>query len=138
MYRGYSVSLICIPLFNTLYFPLYEFSKQQCRDLLGWEENQTKLYSLSAGVAGIACNVITNPMWMVRTRMQAEIFVSKSNEHYQLKYKHGPLSMLRVMKEISKKEGLLALYRGAPASMIGVLHPLVFFPSYEKLKIYFK
>lgn len=28
MYRGYSISIICIPVFNTIYFPIYsEFKK---------------------------------------------------------------------------------------------------------------
>lgn len=31
----------------------------------------------------------------------------------------------------------MALYQGLSASMIGVLHPLIYFPLYEKSKIYF-
>ena len=41
------------------------------------------------------------------------------------------------MRDIANKEGFLALYKGYTASIIGILHPLVFFPLYEKLKIYF-
>lgn len=32
----------------------------------------------------------------------------------------------------------MTLYRGLSASMIGVLHPLIYFPLYEKSKIYLK
>jgi len=34
-----------------------------------WHEGDFYLYSFSAGIAGITCNVITNPFWLVRTRM---------------------------------------------------------------------
>lgn len=42
------------------------------------------------------------------------------------------------MREIVKHEGFLSLYKGVPASCFGLLHPLVFFPVYEKQKIYYK
>jgi len=32
----------------------------------------------------------------------------------------------------------MSLFRGIQASLIGVIHPLIFFPLYQKLKIYFK
>ena len=32
----------------------------------------------------------------------------------------------------------MALWKGLPPTLIGIIHPLVFFPCYEKLKIYFK
>ena len=73
---GYSVSVFCIPLFHTIYFPLYEATKLHFKEKYGWKEDSFKLYSVSAGLSGLFCNVITNPFWVVRTRMQAEIFRS--------------------------------------------------------------
>lgn len=69
--------------------------------------------------------------------MQAEIFCSKSNAHFDKKYSHGFMSMFLNIRRIARNEGFLALYNGFSASMFGVLHPLLFFPMYEKLKIYF-
>ena len=40
------------------------------------------------------------------------------------------------IKYIVNKEGYSALYKGLSASYIGVIHPLIFFPLYEKSKIY--
>ena len=74
LFRGYYISAFCTPFFHTLYFPLYEGIKLRCKSQFGWEEGDFYLYSLSAATAGLSCNVITNPFWMVRTRMQAEIF----------------------------------------------------------------
>ena len=35
-------------------------------------------------------------------------------------------------------EGFRALYKGFSATMIGIIHPIIFFPLYEKLKIHLK
>jgi hypothetical protein len=49
----------------------------------GWKEGSFQFYSIPAAVAGITCNVLTNPFWVVRTRMQAEIFRSSCEIHYE-------------------------------------------------------
>ena len=69
LFRGYYISAFCTPAFHTLYFPMYEAIKLQCQSTLGWHEGDFYLYSMSAAIAGITCNVITNPFWLVRTRM---------------------------------------------------------------------
>ena len=114
---------------------MYEAIKNKFKDLYGWQEGDYKLYSAAAGIAGISCNVITNPFWLVRTRMQAEIFRSSCEINYQREY---PTNMFRAMYQIGQREGMIALYQGLSASMIGVLHPLIYFPLYEKSKIYFQ
>jgi hypothetical protein len=42
------------------------------------------------------------------------------------------------MNDIVKKEGFSSLYKGFSASIIGISNPLIFFPTFESLKIYFK
>lgn len=135
LFRGYYISAFCTPFFHTIYFPLYESIKLECQRRFQWEEGSFYLYSLSASIAGMTCNVITNPFWMVRTRMQAEIFRSSCEENYKQRY---PTNMFRAMLQIAQEEGVIALYQGLSASVIGVLHPLIYFPLYEKSKLYFQ
>lgn len=122
-------------MFHALYFPLYEQAKDFSRQTLQLEEGSFSLYAVSATVSGILINCITNPFWMVRTRMQAEIFRSMCEDNYRSKY---PLNIFKTMRIIYQREGFLTLYNGLSASMIGVMHPLIYFPLYEKSKIYFK
>ena len=100
VYRGYSISLLSIPVFNTIYFPLYELAKQELRATFGWREGDLRLYSAAAGVAGSICNVLTNPFFLLRTRMQAEAFADESSGHYNKKYGHGFLSIFTNMRHI--------------------------------------
>jgi solute carrier family 25 folate transporter 32 len=134
IFRGYTISAFCTPFFHTIYFPLYETIKDNCKKKFGWHENDIKLYSVSASLAGVTCNVITNPFWVVRTRMQGEIFRSMCDKTYNSKY---PTNVFKALIRIYKNEGFLTLYQGLSASMVGVLHPLIYFPLYEKSKIWF-
>jgi len=46
--------------------------------------------------------------------------------------------MFKNIQKVKQQEGFFALYRGFSASLFGIIHPLLFFPMYEKMKIYFK
>jgi solute carrier family 25 (mitochondrial folate transporter), member 32 len=138
LYRGFSISLVSIPVFNTIYFPIYELFKSRLKQRFQWQENEIKLYSSSAALAGTMSNFITNPLWVVRTRMQSEIFDNGCQEHFNRKYNHGVFSIYKNIYTLAKTEGVRALYKGFSATMLGILHPIIFFPTYEKLKIYFK
>jgi solute carrier family 25 (mitochondrial folate transporter), member 32 len=134
LFRGYYISAFCTPFFHALYFPLYEMTKDFAKDQLLWHEGSFKLYAISASFSGMVCNIITNPFWVVRTRMQAEVFRSLSEDHYSSKY---PTNMFKAMVRIQQNEGAMALYSGLSASFLGLMHPLLYFPLYEKSKIYF-
>jgi hypothetical protein len=95
------VSVFCIPLFHTIYFPLYERNKLHFKSKYGWEDGSFKLYALSAGSAGLFCNVVTNPFWVVRTRMQAEIFRSHKEEHYVRTYVGILHSLNKIYTEVN-------------------------------------
>ena len=96
------------------------------------------MYSISVLAAGSVVRVVSNPLVVVRTRMQAEIFNNTSDLHFKKKYGDGFVSIYKTMNDIVKKEGFSSLYKGFSASMIGLSNPLIFFPTYESLKIYFK
>ena len=135
LYRGYTVTAFCTPTFHAMYFPMYVGFKGFFKENFHLEENTFELYAVSASLSGVISNCITNPFWMVRTRMQAETFRSMCEENYSRKYPHN---LFKTMWQIAQREGVLTLYNGLSASMLGVIHPLIYFPLYEKSKIYYK
>jgi hypothetical protein len=72
---------------------------------------------------------------MVRTRMQTEHFRSACELNYHEKYPHN---IFKAMGIIVREEGVRALYQGLTASLMGILHPLIYFPLYETSKVYYK
>ena len=132
-YRGYSITLVTTPMFHSLYFALYEKTKEALLNSPRFEENSLSLISIASGFAGAVCNFVTNPFWLVRTRMMSEIFRSSSESHYDKQYK----GVLQAMRKIAAEEGVLALYTGFAASMLGLSHVVVYFCCYEKMKLHF-
>ena len=101
------MTAFCTPMFHTIYFPMYETIKRVYVEKLGLKEDSFALFALASGSAGCLCNCISNPFWMVRTRMQAEIFRSASEDNYRSKY---PLNIFKAMRIIAKNEGVMTLY----------------------------
>lgn len=134
MFKGYRATVVCTPIFHSIYFPLYERLRLNFAEQFEADKASLKVVFLSCGIAGLVANLITNPMWMIRTRMQAEIFKADSMPNFTRKYKTITGSIYRVYK----KEGLLALYTGLAASILNISHVLVYFPIYENLKIFLK
>jgi len=125
-FRGYRASIVSVPIFQAVYFPLYQFTKQKTREIVGCERDSICESMCAAAFAGTVCNVLTNPLWVLRVRMQTAPI--HGNNH---KYKY----FLPSLKRIIRNEGFQALYKGLVPSLFGVVHVLVQFPLYEYLKV---
>ena len=95
---GVRAAVVTVPIFHSLYFPLYEFSMSYLS--LRWYGSEDKMnlliYSLSASFSGITCDFITNPLWVVRLRFQTEFLHSKIE-------KNETFNLFKEMKNIAKK-----------------------------------
>lgn len=81
-------------------------------------------YFVASALAGAATSVLTNPVWVLKTRML-------SSDHGA----HGAYpSMTAGARTILRTEGFLGFYRGLGVSLIGVSHGAVQFAVYEPLK----
>lgn len=112
----------------TIYFSVYEFSK---RLYPKWFPNSDFVaHSCSAITAGAASTTLTNPIWVVKTRLMLQSNLGPASTHYK-----GTLDAFRC---IWNQEGIRALYRGLVPSLLGLFHVAIHFPVYEKLKLRFK
>mmetsp|Transcript_28791 Transcript_28791/g.51236 ORF Transcript_28791/g.51236 Transcript_28791/m.51236 type:complete len:283 (-) Transcript_28791:5681-6529(-) len=81
----------------------------------------------SAALAGSITNVLTNPLWLARLRIQSDLMFGRD------KYK-TPLQTLRLLHS---EGGIPALYKGFSASLLGVSHSMILYPLYEMFKLHF-
>ena len=81
-------------------------------------------YFVASGLAGVCVQVITNPLWVLKTRMLS------SDRSAAGAYP----SMWAGARHILREEGVAGFYRGLFVSLIGVSHGAVQFAVYEPLK----
>lgn len=133
LYRGLAPTMLgYLPAFS-IYFPLYHATKVQLARRRGTKAAEDAIAHLGAAMlAGAAGNVITNPLWLIRTRLMTQHMAPG----------HGSLGggsplyrgMLGAIHDIWGREGLRGFFKGAAASLLGVAHVAVQFPLYEWLK----
>jgi solute carrier family 25 folate transporter 32 len=74
-----------------------------------------------AVTAGVLSDVITNPFWVTRTRIQTLALHSEVRLALNI-------TTVDMMKLIYREEGIVAFYRGLGASFLGLSHVAIQFP----------
>ena len=143
MFRGLGATLVTVPLFWGVYFPLYDETKdflihrQTFVDARDYHPGI--IHCLSAISTGAVADLICNPFFVVRTRLQTQalheltegsLLQSSSNNA-----KPKPrLSMFQMARRLKREHGMPVFWRGMTANLIGLSHCAVQFPAYEFLK----
>ncbi|KAF9117944.1 hypothetical protein BGX30_004962 [Mortierella sp. GBA39] len=121
LYSGLDSALFGISLTNYCYYYFYEFTKSVIN-----KAQMSTLESMSAGaVAGAATVMITNPIWVINTRI-ATRNASAPNSR--------PLGTLETAQQMIKDNGLKSFWQGVMPALILVANPIIQYTVFEKLK----
>lgn len=80
IFRGVGPALCTIPLFWGVYWPMYDYSKAYLAEHHDDTIPEISRHLYSALFAGVISDVITNPFWVTRTRIQTMIL--HPEEHF--------------------------------------------------------
>jgi solute carrier family 25, member 33/36 len=122
--RGLPPTIVGIIPSRSAYFYAYHRSKQALGPYLA--EGSPPNALVSGLLAGIVSNTLTNPIWMVRTRMQILADASAG----QIAYKGYGDAIATIFRE----EGMAGFYKGIRASYWGCAEGSIQFIIYEQLK----
>lgn len=111
-----------------------EERRQQAQE----EHSVVKLGSIEnftvACISGAIMVVCTNPLWLIKTRMQLQMKQTALSEAQANHIKPPYLSIAGAARTIICEEGFLGLYKGAVPALMLVSHGGVQFTAYEFLK----
>ncbi len=132
LYRGLNPTLFALLPNWAVYFTVYERLKLAVGMRLSPNSSTGPgVHMIAAAGAGAATMLITNPLWVVKTRLQTQTLgISMGSKNNTVHYK-GTIDALR---RITKEEGISGLYSGLGPSLFGVMHVVIQFPLYESLK----
>ena len=127
-FRGLGPSITGIVPANAIKFYVYGNCKQLACQRWGFNPDNASVHALSACVAGTAVVIATNPIWVVKTRLQLD--------KKRAEYAGGQLrNSIHYASFIIQREGVKGLYRGLSASMLGVAETALHLTCYEWWKI---
>ncbi|KAI1320491.1 hypothetical protein EDD11_000876 [Mortierella claussenii] len=122
LYKGLGPNLVGVIPARAINFATYGNGKKFYTSLNNGQET-TVVYLASAVTSGIVTATATNPIWLVKTRMQLQLEGVRQ-------YKNS----VDCVYQILKNEGIRGMYRGLSASYLGVAEGTIQWVIYEQLK----
>jgi solute carrier family 25 (mitochondrial folate transporter), member 32 len=125
--------------------PLYEEFKHRGERWGNDDENMATttippalVHMGSAVLAGGIADVLINPMFVVRTRMQTEGLHHLNLNNNGKNFNATRTSLYQTVRNLYQEGGYSIFWRGMTANLLGLSHVAVQFPIYEQLKQYFR
>jgi len=119
-FKGLSPTLAGIIPTWGIYFSVYESTREALSSSFPDASPLSVVLGASAW-AGMLSNVVTNPLWVVKTRMTTQ--------------RRGQFRGIgHCFRMIYRQEGIRPFFAGTSASIFGVAHICVQFPLYESMK----
>jgi len=140
LYAGLDSALFGISITNFIYYYWYEwtrafFEKGAIKAGRASKKLTTVESMIAGAIAGSATVLITNPIWVVNTRMTAR--KGESDEAVLPGGENKPAkkpSTIGTLLSLIKNEGASSLFAGVVPALVLVINPILQYTIYEQLK----
>ncbi|KAJ5757320.1 uncharacterized protein N7511_006014 [Penicillium nucicola] len=124
-FRGLGPSIAGVVPATAIKFYVYGNCKRVGAQLMGYTEDSPLVHAQAAICAGLATSTATNPIWLIKTRLQLDK-TSTGGRRYR--------NSVDCIKQVLRNEGIAGLYRGMSASYLGSIETALHLVLYERLK----
>ena len=131
LYSGLTPALVGSTVAWGVYFSCYNNAKARYQRAYDTRELPSHLHLISAAEAGLVVSLATNPIWVVKTRLQLQSRAPGAA------WKTAPppyRGFIDALTQIARAEGVAGLYKGLSPSLFLVSHGAIQFAAYERLK----
>lgn len=137
LYSGLESALFGISVTNFVYYYWYEWTRaafERAATKAGRASKKlTTVESMIAGaIAGSATVLLTNPIWVINTRMTAR--KSEADEQVLPGAKKARPSSISTLMDLLRQEGPKALFAGVLPALVLVINPILQYTIFEQLK----
>lgn len=142
LFRGLGATLVTVPFFWGIYFPLYEETKYTVATHFP-RLDPSVVHCGSAVLTGAVADVVCNPLFVIRTRIQTQALhqlVEQQQQQIGSIRSHTTTTktptMVQTALELyhSSNHGMRIFWRGMSANLMGLSHVAIQFPTYEYFK----
>ena len=129
LFKGLGPNLIGVVPARAINFYAYGNGKRLISTHLNDGKEAAWVHLCAAAGAGIVTGTATNPIWLVKTRLQLDKNIHASGRGRQYK------NALDCTMQTIRTEGIRGLYRGLTASYLGVTESTLQWMLYEQMKL---
>ncbi|OBZ73714.1 hypothetical protein A0H81_06436 [Grifola frondosa] len=130
LFKGLGPTLVGVIPARSINFFTYGNGKHVIANHFNHGQENSWVHLTAAACAGIATGTATNPIWVVKTRLQLDAHrVERISEGQR--FFGGSWDMI---KKIMHEEGVRGFYKGLSASYLGVTEGTIQWVLYERLK----
>lgn len=129
LFKGLGPSLVGVVPARSINFYTYGNGKRIISEYAGGES--AWVHVSAAAIAGIITSTATNPIWMVKTRLQLDKSVAEQSGTSTVRQYRNSWDCI---KQIVRNEGVRGLYKGMSASYLGVTESTLQWVLYEQIK----
>ncbi|KAJ1963501.1 hypothetical protein IWQ62_003192 [Dispira parvispora] len=128
LYRGLGPTMMGYLPTWAIYLSTYEALKQEIAGRAHRTLDHPGVHMLSALGAGATSSILTNPLWVIKTRVMTQ------NDYTAYRYRNT----WHAFHTIVRQESWRGLYKGMGTSLLGLTHVVIHFPLYEKFKLWLR
>lgn len=123
LFKGLGPNLVGVIPARSINFFTYGTTKEFYSKTFNNGKEDPYIHLMAAATAGWATSTATNPIWLIKTRLQLD---QKGKRQYK--------NSLDCFKSILKNEGIFGMYRGLSASYLGSIEGILQWLLYEQIR----
>jgi solute carrier family 25 protein 33/36 len=127
LFKGLGPTLVGVVPARSINFFTYGNGKQLLAQRFNDGVETPLIHLAAAAIAGVTTSTCTNPIWVVKTRLQLESRAKNAGSR-------GIGGSLAMVRQIAREEGVRGFYKGLSASFLGVTEGAIQWTLYEHLK----